>query len=151
MSQWRLPTGSWGLKGVSTRSMFSRASFASFKEAQVPSINGISSNCVICFLEVSRFTGLYVAFPTKFRPAMPRPFSFMAQGKYIISGSDRDLIPIGKFIIQSTPHVKVSGLVGCGCTHSSCSFLSGTISANGGYGYAQWFCPHELGKCCYTE
>ena len=77
-------------------------------------------------------------------------FFAMAQGKYVISGSDRDLIPIGKFIIQSTPHVKVSGLVGCGCTHSSCSFLSGTISANGGYRYAQWFCPHELGKCCYT-
>ena len=32
MSQWRLPTGSCGLNGVSTRSMFFKASFASFKE-----------------------------------------------------------------------------------------------------------------------
>ena len=67
--------------------------------------------------------------------------SAMTQSKGVISGSDCDLIPIRKFIIQGPSHVKIVGFVSCGCTHVSCPFCcvvfgswSGAISANGGYG-----------------
>lgn len=54
--------------------------------------------------------------------------SAMTQSKGVISGSDCDLIPIRKFIIQGPSHVKIIGFVSCGCTHVSWSFLLRNVS-----------------------
>ena len=69
-------SGNLSLNGTFNKFIFPINSLASLTVAHLLRIQGMNSNCVI--LSFPSIFSLYSAFPTKFKPAIPNPFSLIA-------------------------------------------------------------------------